>query len=363
MKGHRNGTGPAARTGTALLCALVLAGCEAGQAAGHQYEFVAFATTVHIEIRGVERPTADAAVRDIEAFFHSVDRDWYAWGDGELSHVNRALLQGRSTVLSSTLRPLIARAMALHAQSGGLFEPAVATLVETWGFSDASGKEAIPTGDEVARSQQTLGKTTDLRLDGRTLHSVRPLALDLGGLAKGSALERIRRLLATHGIDRALVDIGGSSLLALGRHDARPWRVGVRDPRGDGLIVRLALHDGESLSTSGDYARFREVGARRYHHIVDPRTGFPSVGATGVTVIARDAELADAATTAMMVGGAQDFAVLARRMGVDDALLVTPDGRLLTTAGMAKRLGRAPAEVAGDGVAGGQDNKPLQPAL
>jgi thiamine biosynthesis lipoprotein len=114
--------------------------------------------------------------------------------------------------------------------------------------------------------------------------------------------------------------------------------VGVRDPLGPGILGRIDLADGEAAVSSGTYERNFRAAGRFYHHIIDPRTGRPARGAAGTTVIGRDVELANAAATTLLVGGPEAFEDLARRLGIDCALLVTEDGRRLTTPCMAERL-------------------------
>ena len=101
-----------------------------------------------------------------------------------------------------------------------------------------------------------------------------------------------------------------------------PGASGVRDPRGPGILGTVDLAPGETIASSGGYEHRFEAGGKKFHHILDPRTGEPARGTAGTTVISRDAELADAAATALMVAGPARFAEIARRMGVDTALLV-----------------------------------------
>jgi len=137
-----------------------------------------------------------------------------------------------------------------------------------------------------------------------------------------------------------LIDIGGSSQLAVGQKGDRPWFIGLKDPRASRVIGRLALASGEAASTSGDYERSYIHDHRRYHHILDPRTGEPTTATASVTVLAANAELADAASTALMVAGPARFGAVSRALGIRDALLITTTGDLLTTPGMAARLRR-----------------------
>jgi thiamine biosynthesis lipoprotein len=146
-------------------------------------------------------------------------------------------------------------------------------------------------------------------------------------------------------VQNALLDIGGSTLLALGRPDPeRRWLIGVKDPRGaaaESVIAVLELDSGETVSTSGDYERYFEADGRRYHHVLDPETGEPAAGVAAVVVVLPDAEAGEAASKALMVAGPARFGASCRRLGLRDALLVTADGRRMMTDGMASRLQRA----------------------
>ncbi|MEO8444296.1 MAG: FAD:protein FMN transferase [Gammaproteobacteria bacterium] len=295
---------------------------------------------MHLEIRD---PAGAAVAAAIEARFRAASEDWYAFGTGELARVNALLARGRPAPVSPTLAPLITRALDLHARSGGLFDPGVCGLVRLWQFdseADLATAAGPPPAAEIRALLARQGHFADLRFDGHTVAATQPLCIDLGGMAKGSALERARQLLVRGGVHNALVDIGGSSQLALGWKNGRPWMIGLRDPRADRILGRLALADGEAVSTSGDYERAYSLKGQRYHHVLDPRTGEPSVGSASVTVVAGDAELADAASTALMVAGPRRFEALCAALQLRDALLITTTGELLTTPGMAARLRR-----------------------
>ena len=171
--------------------------------------------------------------------------------------------------------------MALHAQSGGRFDPGVCALVRLWQFDSQESLAAAagpPPEAEIQALRARQGTLADLRFDGRTVSATRPLCIDLGGMAKGTAVERARALFAPHGIRNALLDIGGSSQLALGQKGGRPWSIGLRHPREDRVIGRLALEPGEATATSGDYENAYVQDGRRYHHVLDPRTGKPTAG-------------------------------------------------------------------------------------
>jgi thiamine biosynthesis lipoprotein len=137
-----------------------------------------------------------------------------------------------------------------------------------------------------------------------------------------------------------LLDLGGSSQLALGRKRAIVPGTSGYATRGRTGHRRLALESGEATATSGDYENAYVQAGRRYHHVLDPRTGAPTDGTASTTVLAADAELAEAATKALMVGGKGQFHAVCAAMGLTHALLITARGELLATPGMATRLQR-----------------------
>jgi thiamine biosynthesis lipoprotein len=249
--------------------------------------------------------------------------------------------------VSPTLLPLITRAIGYQQLSEGLFDPGVCALVKLWRFDRGENVGTTgtpPDADAVNRVHDSQGSVAELQIEANTLRSDRPLCIDLGGMAKGTALEGVRQLLAQQDIQHALVDIGGSSLLGIGTRPAtagqpaRRWRIGLLDPRTLKVYAALELAAGEGVSTSGDYERAWVKGEQRYHHILDPRSGMPSNGAASVTVIAADAEIADVASTALMVGGPERFTTLVARLGIEYALLVSSRGELHMTPAMRERL-------------------------
>lgn len=332
------------------LCALFAtsAWCDDSTSTNTVREFTAFASPVHIEIPATDPARAAAAADSIERYFQEIGLDWYAYGDGELARVNAALGRGEPALMSATLAPVVMRAIEFQQRSEGLFDPGVCALVKLWRFDRAENVLASggspPAADTVRELHDNQGSVTDLQLSGHTLRGRRPMCIDLGGMAKGTALEGARQLLAKHGIRHALVDIGGSSLLGIGtrpagqQRAARRWRIGLLNPRTQQVYAALELAAGEGVSTSGDYERAYTTGDRRYHHILDPRSGTPTTGAASVTVIAMDAELADVASTALMVGGPDRFVQLVESLGIEYALLVSTTGELYMTPAMQERL-------------------------
>jgi thiamine biosynthesis lipoprotein len=180
----------------------------------------------------------------------------------------------------------------------------------------------------------------DIRRDGIKIQTQNPaLKLDFGAFAKGYAVDRAIDVLREMGINNAVVNAGGD-LRAIGRHGDRPWRVGIRHPREAGILASVEVEGDESVFTSGDYERYFDWEGTRYDHIIDPRSGYPAQGLSSVTVFSRQADLADAAATALFVAGPEekDWLPVARAMGITGAMLVDDEGRVQITPGIRKRL-------------------------
>ena len=236
-------------------------------------------------------------------------------------------------------------AAQLSEQSGGLFNPAIGGLVKLWGFHADEYKSALPDAKQLAAHVAAHPQMEQLSfLSHITRNSVsssnRALQLDLGGYAKGYALDRAALLLKQQGIHNALINIGGN-VLALGTHGSRPWRVGIQHPRKPGPLATLELREGEAIGTSGDYQRYFELDGKRYCHLIDPRNGQPAQGVQAVTVLTRGARagvLSDATSKPLFIAGADAWLAGAQKMQLREALLIDAAGTVHLTAAMQKRL-------------------------
>jgi len=325
-----------------VLVGIVLGACG-GESAEHFYtdRIVAMGTWVDI-IAAVPDPALHAELaRDIDALLHAFERDYYAWTDGELARLNEGLARGDAVRVTPELAELLRVAQRYSEQSDGAFEPAVGTLVELWGFhNEAAAPNAPPDAASIAAwIERDLGiRNLEITPDG-TVKRVRGEAalLDLGGIAKGAAADRIIAKLSAAGVENALVNAGGQ-VRVLGSRDGRPWRIGIRAPRAETILGVIELRSGESVSTSGDYERYYEHAGERMHHILDPRTGYPATHTQAVTVGAADGTLADAASTTLFVAGPQMWRAVAHALGVTMALRVDASGAIEMTEEMRDRL-------------------------
>jgi thiamine biosynthesis lipoprotein len=178
----------------------------------------------------------------------------------------------------------------------------------------------------------------DLHFDGNKLRSANPaLQLDFGAYVKCYGVNRAIDELRRHGVRNAIVNAGGD-LRAIGRKGDRPWRIGIRDPRGPGILASIEIQGDESVFTSGDYERFFMYQGKRYHHIIDPRSGYPPDGAMSATVIYPGGGVGGGASTALMVAGPKDWMAVVRGMHLKQAMLVAADRKVYMTPALAARI-------------------------
>lgn len=299
-----------------------------------------FAVGTLVEITVFDPPeNISEALRATEVALLAEEQRWRAWGNGELAEVNRRLSAGDTVELDAALLAGINRARDIAARSRGHFNPAIGRVVEAWGFNSEERPVGPPPTDQTLVTLLPPPSLNALRRDdnGHWITDDSRLWIDMGAFAKGLAVETAIETLQANGVRNAIVNAGGD-LKTIGRHGERAWRIGVRHPRGNGVLAALEALDNESVFTSGDYERFFEWKGERFHHVIDPATARPARGVTSVTIVHADAALADAAATALFVAGANDWQATARALGIDKAMLVLDDGRVMLTPDMQSRI-------------------------
>ena len=239
-----------------------------------------------------------------------------------LVRLNRAASQG-PVVVDDALFGLLRLCRELHARTGGAFDVTTTPLSRCWGFLRREGR--LPSPEEIAAARELVGMDrVELDDAARTVRFRRPgMELNLGSIGKGYALGQVAARLRQQGVRHALVSAGGSSVVAIGGRSAG-WVVDLRSRQvSRDRLARLRLRDA-ALGTSGAGEQFVEIGGTRYGHVLDPRTGSPASGILSASVVATGPALADALSTAFLVGGVE----LARRYCAehpDTLALVTPD--------------------------------------
>jgi thiamine biosynthesis lipoprotein len=308
-----------------------------------QREAYVFGTRVEVSVWGESADKSQQALAAVLAEFDRLHRMLHAWQPSELTALNEAIARGeRDIAVSGELTFLLKDAADIAARSDQLFNPAIGKLVALWGFHSDEFKPVLPDAAALDAAVKARPRLSDLSIaDGRVTSGNRAVQLDLGGYAKGYALDRAADILRGQGVKNALINIGGN-VMALGAKGNQPWRVGIQHPRAAAPLATLELRDGEAIGTSGDYQRYFELDGRRYCHLLDPRSGRPAEGTQAVTVLilpqAGAGALSDAVSKPLFIAGSRDWRNLARRLDVAQALLIDGEGVMHVTAAFRQRL-------------------------
>lgn len=308
----------------------------------HRQQSYVFGTLVEVSIWGEDEKTARDATNAVLQEFDRLHNALHAWKPSDLSALNAAISKAEKKTVSPELASILADATRFAEASGESFDPAIGKLVQLWGFHADEFKPVRPDPKDIAHLVQANPRMSDLVIAGDVVSSRNDaVQVDLGGYAKGYALDRAATILRARGIKNALVNIGGN-IIAIGEHGNRPWRVGIQHPRKPGPIATIDLYDGEAVGTSGDYQRYFELDGKRYCHIIDPRTGYPVQGVEAVTVIAprgpQTGTISDVASKPLFIAGTAGWRAAAARMAIEEALLIDANGEVYLTQRMAKRL-------------------------
>lgn len=251
--------------------------------------------------------------------------------DSEISRINAGAAE-RAMPIGAELLELVDIALGISAKSGGAFDISYESVGYLYDFRTGRHPDAAAIAavlDAVDYRQIALDRAARTIRFGR-----QGMRINLGGIAKGYAVEQGARILRAAGIESALLNAGGDTRV-LGDRRGQPWIVGIRHPRAEGeFATRLPLVD-EAISTSGDYERFFEEDGRRYHHIINPATGEPTSTVLSATVIGPDATMTDGLSTTVFVLGAEaGIALIESAYPGYEAIVVDPAGRLHFTAGL-----------------------------
>ncbi len=260
-----------------------------------------------------------------------VDTQMSPWKpDSDLMRLNRAGT-GRWVALPEAVLEVLARAQEIGALSGGAFDAAVGGLVNAWGFgamTDTPDPDAIR---RAAADHRPAHLWLDVDREQCRARKRAPMTLDLCGIAKGYAVDRMARVMADHGVGHALVSLDGELRACGARIDGRPWAVALESPQEGRRAVHGVIELADlSVATSGDYRRWIGVGGERLAHTMDGRRAGPVRNpVASVTVLAGACVDADAWATALLVAGPDEGPALARRMGLDALFLFRREGRLV----------------------------------
>jgi FAD:protein FMN transferase len=312
---------------------------------GIQHEYLSMGTTVSDQIYAKEA-TADDVSESIQKRLSTLDANELSWRISA-SYIAK-LNKDYSVAVDDNMASWVQTCLDVSKQSGGVFDITVGSLSTLWGIGTEDAR--VPSDEEIQEAKKTVGWESV---------SIQPLAqpesgkaqeirigegqfVDLGAVGKGIACDEAYTILKASSVDSAIVSVAGSILLYGENPNSSDgtWSVGIRDPQGDAnsYCGILTLPEG-FVSTSGNYEKVLEVDGKKYHHILDPRTGYPAEsGLSSVTVVAPTGLLADALSTACFILGYSEDSLQLLEHYQASAVFITSDGTVYTTGDLSSCL-------------------------
>ncbi len=304
----------------------------AASAEWYEREAAIMGTRIAVEVWHEDAGRAEAAIDAVIAEMHRIDELMSHYKpESQLSRINRDAATAPVKV-DAELAGLIARALEFSELSGGAFDITYASVGYLYDYRE----RRHPSEAQIQAALPAINwRHVVVDREASTVHFLMPgVRIDLGGIAKGYAVDSAVQILRDHGIRNGTVTAGGDSRI-LGDRRGRPWVVGIRHPDDPNrVIARIPLEDA-AISTSGDYERYFDEGGVRYHHIIDPRTGKSPVGVRSVTVIGPNATLTEGLTKSVFVMGPERGLALIDTLDDVDAVVVRSDGRVFYSKGLA----------------------------
>lgn len=301
------------------------------QGGWHVGEEAIMGTAVRVELWSDQRAAGEAAVSAVMREMHRIDRTMSPHKpDSELSRINRDAAAG-PVPLSDEMFRLLERAAHFSELSGGAFDITYASVGQLYDYR----RGVQPSEEALAAARAAVGwRKLELDARKRTVRFTQAgMRIDLGGFAKGHAVDNCAALLRQRGIGHAIVSAGGDSRV-LGDHRGRPWTVAIRDPRRAGEVVAVLPLEDVAISTSGDYERFFERDGVRCHHLIDPATGKSPSSVRSVTILGLDGLTTEGLSKSVFVLGVEKGLRLVESQPGVDAVVVDAAGRLHFSSGL-----------------------------
>ena len=304
-----------------LLCLILLIASCGEEEKVSERQIYAMDTVCSLSVQGDEK-----TVDKITDMLYKLDKVFSPY-DGELEELNR----NGGGEMSEDVCDLLAEAVECQRETG-VFHPWLGSVIELWGIGS---KNYIPTDAEISGALSSAG-IYNVESDGKTIKLTNGAMLNFGAIAKGYASDKIREILKADKVESAIICLGGNVYVHGKKSDGSLWRVGLRDPKGNenSWFCTLKLED-KFIISSGDYERYFERDGKRYHHIIDPKTGRPAESdLMSVTVISDSGARGDAYSTALYIMGKEKALDFWKEQKSFELVLVCRDGTVTVTEGL-----------------------------
>jgi len=278
--------------------------------------FLYFDTFVKIKFYPEKGLNTETIMKRVERELQRID-NLYGYGNESLSH---KLREHKKAKITKEEYFILKKSIYVSDITDGSFDITVGSLEDIWGFREE--KPHLPEREEIIKELSRIGYTNILLTDTSIALKEAGIIIDLGGISKGYAVDRIVKILKEEGVKAGIVDAGGDLRTFGKKPDGKKWLIGIRDPRRPGSIIKKFYINKGAVATSGNYERFFIKYGKRYNHILDPHTGYPADGCVSVTVLTDEAIMSDALATGIFVLGPKKGMALIERLKNVEGLIM-----------------------------------------
>jgi thiamine biosynthesis lipoprotein len=309
----------------------------------HKKDFV-FGTMIDIKIYGESDINADKVSGEIFNEFHRLHRLLHPWEKSPITNINDAISKKKPIVINNNeVITILTDAKYLEAKTQSLFNPSIGKLIKLWGFhSNEYVQEGIPNKDTIRNLVSSNPSMKSIKIKKKVLRSNnQDVQIDLGGYAKGYALDQAKKILTKNNVKNALINIGGN-ILAFGKHGEREWIVGIQNPRKPNAIATVSLKPGWAIGTSGDYQRFIIINDQRYSHLINPKTGYPESKTQSATILIPPSRnsgvLSDVFSKPLFIASSRNKIKIAKLLNIEDFLIVMDDDSIFISKSLNNKI-------------------------
>lgn len=302
----------------------------------YKYHQIAMGTVIEITLQTDDEEGAKKAALQAFQEIKKIEQLMSPWvGSSDVTRINRSAGKEWVKISPETLE-VIKKSQEISRLSEGGFDITIGPLTQLWRRARERGIPPAP--EEVKQILELVNfKNLLFHPEGKVFLKKKGMAIDLGGIAKGYAVDRAFETLTSLGYKNLIVNAGGD-LRAGGLKNSEPWSIGIQDPRSaEKVMARLSLSDA-AIATSGDYEKFFIHQGKRYHHILNPKTGFPADGCQSVTILSKDGMTADGLATAVLVLGPEKGYALCQKIGDVECLIMDGEGKIILSPRLKERI-------------------------
>jgi thiamine biosynthesis lipoprotein len=309
----------------------------------HSKDFI-FGTLIDIKVYGESKINAEKVSNEIFNEFHRLHKLLHPWEKSLITDINIAISQKKSIPINNDeVITILRSAQHLEKQTQNLFNPSIGKLINLWGFhSNDYVQKTIPNQEIIEKLVSSNPSMESIKIENKVLKSNnKNVQIDLGGYAKGYALDQAKKILTRNDVKNALINIGGN-ILAFGKRGERDWLVGIQNPRKPNALATISLKSGWAIGTSGDYQRYIMVNNQRYSHLINPKTGYPESKTQSATILMPPSEdsgtLSDVFSKPLFISSKKNKADMAKLLNIKYFLIVMDDHSIFISEDLNKEI-------------------------